>query len=80
MSNIRVYDPKFGFQLKTAPQENLHNRRVDTFAGKVLGGTSAVNASVFTKSCHEELVSSDSPAGDRRALMSPEVSRRSRMH
>lgn len=59
VSNIRVYDPKFGFQLKTVPQENLHNRRIDTFSGKLLGGTSAVNASVFTKSCHEELVGID---------------------
>ena len=71
VANIRAYDPRFGFQLSTVPQKNLENRRVETFSGKILGGTSAVNASVFTKSCHEELVSRVSCSSNSLRLTNP---------
>ncbi|KAI6361595.1 hypothetical protein MCOR25_006435 [Pyricularia grisea] len=46
--------PDFMFSLTSVPQTNLRNRRAGVFAGKVLGGTSAINAMMTIRGTTED--------------------------
>ncbi|KAL5888270.1 hypothetical protein ACKVWC_003543 [Pyricularia oryzae] len=47
-------NPEFMFSLTSVPQTNLRNRRAGVFAGKVLGGTSAINAMMAIRGTAED--------------------------
>lgn len=47
-------DPTIMFNIQSVPQENLRNRRVAVLAGKVVGGSSAVNAMMTVRGTAED--------------------------
>lgn len=47
-------NPEFIFSLTSVPQTYLRNRRAGVFAGKVLGGTSAINAMMAIRGTAED--------------------------
>ncbi|CEH16806.1 Glucose dehydrogenase/choline dehydrogenase/mandelonitrile lyase (GMC oxidoreductase family) [Ceraceosorus bombacis] len=54
-SIVRSYDPKYAFIRYTTPQSGLGGRSVRMLSGKVVGGSSAINASIYTLGPHAEL-------------------------
>ena len=44
-----IESPKFNWHYRTTPQKHLNNRRLTTPRGKVLGGSSSINALVYIR-------------------------------
>ena len=57
------YDRRFNWKYNTEPQTNLNNRSIYWPRGKVLGGSSAINAMVYARGHPEDFAEWEGVAG-----------------
>ncbi|TSA87168.1 choline dehydrogenase [Deinococcus detaillensis] len=59
----RLFKTRFDWNFHTAPQTHLQNRRLYWPRGKVLGGSSAINATIYIRGSQQDFDGWSGPAG-----------------